>query len=128
MQTARWGSNSGLRYTKRTTKQFSVEIEEETTQLTNSRRQKEVVGYLAIWPAQNMKTKVQTKAIMKKDQKDACDGLKGYAKKCPGLTGWHKKTNFDKFTDAETCTALVFTKGKTCKSFCNKQNRVCLFA
>lgn len=74
------------------------------------------------------KPKRRVNTITKKSQKNSCSGLKGFYKKCPGLSGWHKKTNFDKFKDSETCTALVFTKGKTCKSFCNKQNRVCLYA
>jgi hypothetical protein len=122
LMTSRSGETAGLRYRKRTNQYFQVEIEEETTKLTNSRKKKESVGYLAIFGSKT------TKSLMKADQVDACTGIKGYDKKCPGLSGWHKKTNFDKFTDAETCTALVKTKGNTCKSFCNKQNKVCLYA
>jgi len=50
LMTDKSGKTAGLRYTQRNEKMMKVEIEEETTKLTNARKKKESVGYLAIFP------------------------------------------------------------------------------
>lgn len=84
-------------------------IQEENVAATDGRTLNERVGYLALWGG----------AIMKNEEKNPCDGLAWYTEECTDLSGWHASTNFDSYTDGETCTVLVKTKGGTCKNFCN---------
>jgi hypothetical protein len=123
MQTSDGMNTAGIRVKTLNTKQVKLFIEEEKSKDKELDHTTEVVGYLALWGRAFKTTDLYVKP---QTTKNSCKNLKGMKSICEAT--WTPPKSFNKFPAEESCAALVMTKGDTCANFCQKQQRVCVYA
>jgi len=67
------------------------------------------------WTVVNFNRFFQRKTV----QFNLCKEMKGWAKECRKVSGWHYTIKKDQYKEENVCTVLVNTSGKkTCADYC----------